>query len=99
MPDLSRKLVVRKVKSHQVENLTMSGPEYFMLDRLSDTLDHHKFRAVVDEVAKKLNPDFIPLANGNTLHVPEYIRKEMQQPPFYKKPNGSSGSESTTIDF
>jgi len=99
MPDLSRKLVVRKVKSHQVENLRMSGPEYFMLDRLSDTLDHHKFRAVVDEVAKKLNPDFIPLANGNALHVPEYIRKEMQQPPFYKKPTGSSGSESTTIDF
>lgn len=101
MPDLSRKMMVRKVKSYQVENLVMSGPEYFMLDRLSDTLDHKKFREVVDEVAKKMG-GHIPLAdipNGHDLRIPGYIRKEMNQPPFYKKPTASSGSESTSIDF
>jgi len=97
MPDLSRKLMLRKVKSQAVEDLRMSGPEYFMLDRLSDTLDHKKFKEVVAEVSKKMNPKSrMPLIpNGHDLKIPGYMSREMNQPPYFNKHLGSSGSEST----
>jgi len=104
MPDLSRKLMLRKVKSQAVEDLRMSGPEYFMLDRLSDTLDHKKFKEVVKEVSKKLSPKSrMPLVpNGHDLKIPGYMSREMNQPPYHNYKNqqhGSSGSESTSLDM
>jgi len=53
IPDLSRSVLMRKVRAWRLENLELSGADCFVLDLLGDNLGHPIMDQVLGEIAKK----------------------------------------------
>jgi len=73
IPDLSRSVLMRKVRAWRLENLELSGADCFVLDMLSDNLPHPVMDQVLGEIAKrtvsKLQNDLDNLDNHNQAPV------------------------------
>jgi len=70
IPDLSRSILMRKVRAWRLENLELSGADCFVLDMLADNLPHTMMDQVLGEIAKrtspKPDPDMIDNHNQNS---------------------------------
>merc|ERR1711992_1615 len=53
IPDLSRSVLLRKVRAWRLENLELSGADCFVLDLLGDNIPHPVMDQVLGEIAKK----------------------------------------------
>lgn len=53
VPDLSRNILMRRVKAWRLENLELTGSDCFILDMLSVNMPHHVMDLVLVEIAKK----------------------------------------------
>jgi len=53
IPDLSRSVLMRKVRAWRLENLELSGADCFVLDLLGDNIPHPVMDQVLGEIAKK----------------------------------------------
>merc|ERR1719469_1672300 len=105
MPELSRTLLKWKVmrSKWEMEGLqNLTGADYFMLDRMLDSLKHKVFAEVMVEVGKMTHPKYSPSpepqekVNGE---MPKYMRNEIDQVDYYKKDSSSAGSGSTNADL
>jgi len=71
IPDLSRSILMRKVRAWRLDNLDLSGADCFVLDMLSDNMPHNVMDQVLGEIAKrtlpKQDPDMIDNHNQNPL--------------------------------
>jgi len=105
MPELSRTLLKWKVmrSKWEMEGLqNLTGADYFMLDRMLDSLKHKVFAEVMVEVGKMTHPKYSPSPEpqekGNG-EMPKYMRNEIDQVDYYKKDSSSAGSGSTNADL
>jgi len=53
IPDLSRSVLMRKVRAWRLENLELSGADCFVLDLLGDNIPHPVMDQVLGEIAKR----------------------------------------------
>jgi len=60
VPDLSRSILMRRVKAWRLDNLSLTGADCFVLDMLSANVPHHVMDKVLIEIAKRttLKGDF-----------------------------------------
>jgi hypothetical protein len=67
VPDLSRSILMRRVKAWRLDNLDLSGADCFVLDMLSANVPHHVMDKVLIEIAKRttLKGDFDSTDNDN----------------------------------
>jgi len=70
IPDLSRSILMRKVRAWRLDNLELSGADCFMLDMLADNLPHPVMDQVLGEISKRISPkpdpDMIDNHNQNS---------------------------------
>ena len=57
IPDLSRSILMRKVRAWRLDTLQLTGAECFMLDVLADNLSHPAMDLVLEEVAHSQSRD------------------------------------------
>jgi len=67
VPDLSRSILMRRVKAWRLENLDLTGSDCFVLDMLAVNIPHHIMDQVLAEISKKtaLKGDFDAVDNHN----------------------------------
>jgi len=53
VPDLSRSILVRRVKAWRLENLELTGADCFVLDMLAANVPHHIMDAMLERIAKR----------------------------------------------
>eukprot|EP00092_Neocalanus_flemingeri_P061273 GFUD01073628.1.p2 GENE.GFUD01073628.1~~GFUD01073628.1.p2 ORF type:complete len:185 (+),score=35.78 GFUD01073628.1:3-557(+) len=53
IPDLSRSILMRKVRAWRLENLELSGADCFVLDMLGDNIPHPVMDQLLGEIAKR----------------------------------------------
>jgi len=56
IPDLSRSILMRKVRAWRLDNLELSGADCFVLDMLADNLPHTVMDQLLDEISKRISP-------------------------------------------
>jgi len=56
IPDLSRSILMRKVKAWRLDNLELSGADCFVLDMLADNLPHNVMDQLLGEIMKRTSP-------------------------------------------
>jgi len=100
MPELSRSLLRFKVRGDrwQMDNLHLTGADYFMLDRMRDSLPHRQFKDVLEEVGKMSHPKYSPVPDSEVEGRGEK-GKHMDRVEFRQKDAGSEGSGSTNMDL
>jgi len=56
IPDLSRSILMRKVRAWRLDNLELSGADCFVLDMLADNLPHTVMDQLLGEISKRISP-------------------------------------------
>jgi hypothetical protein len=56
IPDLSRSILMRKVRAYRLDNLVLSGADCFVLDMLADNLPHQVMDQLLAEISKRTSP-------------------------------------------
>jgi len=56
IPDLSRSILMRKVRAWRLDNLELSGADCFVLDMLADNLPHNVMDQLLGEISKRISP-------------------------------------------
>jgi len=56
IPDLSRSILMRKVRAWRLDNLELSGADCFVLDMLADNLPHTVMDQLLHEISKRISP-------------------------------------------
>ena len=67
IPDLSRSVLMRKVRAWRLENLELSGADCFVLDLLGDNIPNPMMDQVLGEIAKKTFLDHVNNHDQNLL--------------------------------
>lgn len=99
MPELSRSLLKWKIRGDrwEMEGLhNLTGADYFMLDRMLDSLSHKLFKDVLVEVGKMTHPKYSQVPDRDEQgkgEMSKYVRKEMD------RDSSSAGSGSTHVDL